>query len=319
MREEPHIEWFLDSLRNQGGFSSDTRIVVVDYSGGSQKGIESLTGLAPTIPIKDGEKFSSFINVVRPKPCVWQGPNRLTKDNWFDASNARNTALCLAPDGWIVYVDDLSVLLPGWLNAVKDAMDGNYIALGAYKKVKKLIVENGEVKSFEEFPQGIDSRWNYGSDHEPVPANGGMMYGCSVAMPVEALLTINGWPEDLCAGLGSEDYCCGIALENAGYTFKYDRRMLTLESEEDHHNGPVFRKEDWHFENGVPIPGGNGGDDCSHAALNIAKQSKYFPHYLGEGFENIRQLRDHVLKGGSFPIRQHPQHHWYTKIPLSEL
>lgn len=305
MRQEPRIEWFIESLSNQLSSEDKDRIsvFVVSFFPLSFLGMRYID--------------RPMVRCVEVKPCVWQGPHRLTKVDWFDASNARNTALCHAPDGWIAYVDDLSVLMPGWLNAVREAMAGNYIVLGAYKKVKKLVVENGEVKSFEEFPGGIDSRWTYGTPSAPVPANGGMMYGCSVAMPVEALLTINGWPEDLCAGLGSEDYCCGIALENAGYTFKYDRRALTLESEEDHHTGPVFRKEDWHFENGVPVIGGNGGSDKSHAALNIAKQSKYFPNSFGEG--GIRELRRRVLGGEPFPIPKTPDRDWYTKIPLSEL
>lgn len=313
MRKEPRIEWFLDSLHRECGGNYEGIKVVVVYS----SDFPPIIHFGVKFMEKVAEQSNGTVLFTRVKPSVWQGPHRLTKDEWFDASNARSTALCYAPDGWIAYVDDLSVLMPGWLNAVKMAMIGNYIALGAYKKVKKLCVENGEVKSFEEFPGGIDSRWSYGSDHEAVFATGGMMYGCSVAMPVEALLTINGWPEDLCGGLGSEDYCCGLALENAGYRFKYDRRMLTLESEEDHHTGPVFRKEDWHFENGIAVPGGNGGSDKSHAALNIAKQSKYFPNSFGEG--GIRALRDRILAGESFPVPSSPDRDWFTGKLLSEL
>lgn len=141
------------------------------------------------------------------------------------------------------------------------------------------------------------------------------MYGCSVAMPANALLTIGGWPE-YCDGLGSEDYVCGLALQNNGYEFRYDRRMLTLESEEGHHSGPVFRKEDWHFENGVPVTGGNGRDDKSHAALNIAISSKYFDNYYEGG---MRKMREEVLSGKPFPVVGNPQHDWYTKKHLSEL
>lgn len=302
MRKEPNTDWFLKSLQSQITPEDRITVVVIDF-------------FYDEYPTWIWDKKMLFTAQVEPpKPCVWQGKHRLTKDNWFAASNARNTALCHALTGWIVFLDDLSVLMPGWLNSVREAMAGNYIALGAYKKVKNLIVENGVPISYTEFPEGIDSRWNAGSDCGPVPASGGMMYGCSVAMPVEALLTINGWPEDLCDGLGSEDYCCGLALQNAGYTFKYDRRMLTLESEEDHHVGTVFRKDDWHFENGVPVRGGNGSDDKSHAALNIARQSKYFPNHF-----NIRELRQKILSGEPFPVDRIPEHDWYTGIPLKDL
>lgn len=320
MRGQPRIEWFLASLVNQISLEDNIKVVVVDYHfklNPDRINRESVAERRLSF-LEQSERFPSLNEKMwgcSPKPCVWQGSHRLTKVDWFAASNARNTGLCLAPDGWIAYVDDLSVLMPGWLKAVRESMVGHYIVLGAYKKVKKLVVENGIAKSYEEFPGGIDSRWPCGNDNAPVPASGGMMYGCSVAMPVNALLTIGGWPE-YCDGLGSEDYVCGLALQNAGYEFKYDRRMLTLESEEDHHNGPVFRKEDWHFENGIPVTGGNGRDDKSHAALNIALSSKYFENYYEGG---IRKMREEVLSGKPFPVLNNPQHDWYTKIPLSEL
>src|SRR6185312_8838914 len=113
---------------------------------------------------------------------------------------------------YIAYADDLSVLMPGWLNAVREAMAGGYIAFGAYKKVKHLIVEDGIVVSCEEHQGGIDSRWPKGADH-PIPCDGEWLYGCSLAGPLEAFLTINGWDEncDAC-GIGSEDTMCGIRL-----------------------------------------------------------------------------------------------------------
>lgn len=313
-RADSRIEWFLDSLNREGGFCSGIKVVVVDFTSKTAGGIAKSLGVEVSIPILDGEKYDSFISVRHPKPSVWQGPHRLTKEDFFAASNARNTALCLAPDGWIAYVDDLSVLMPGWLSAVREAMASGYIALGAYKKVKNLVVKNGIATSYDEFPGGIDSRWCWGKDNAPVRANGGMMYGCSVAMPVEALLTINGWPEDLCDGLGSEDYCCGLALQNAGYTFWYDRRMLTLESEELHHVEKPFRKDDWHFENGKPVRGGNGGSDKSHAALEIAKQSRHFPNHF-----NIREMREKVLRGEPFQVERIPEHDWYSGIALKDL
>lgn len=310
-RKEPQFDWFFDSLGKQLlELDMMVRVVVVDYHSDSRTQLH----------------FSTFSRVIqaggyfvwtRPKPSVWQGGHRLTKEDWFAASNARNTALCYATDGWICYADDLSVLVPGWLQSVREAMASGYIALGAYKKVRDLVVENGEIKSFTEFPGGLDSRWNYGGERGSVSANGGMLYGCSVVMPVEALLEINGWPEDLCDGLSSEDYCCGIALQNAGYPFRYDRRMLTLESEEHHHIEPAFRRDDWHFENGLPVRGGNGGGDKSHAALNIAKQSKYFPNSFGEG--GIRALRQRILSGEPFPIPASPDREWFTGQLLSEL
>src|SRR5256885_12564266 len=186
-RDDCKIQWFLDSLARQIQPGDEVRIVVVDFFAHErEKGLVCIAG-------------SIFPYLVPPKPNPWQGPHRLTKEDWFAAANARNTADCLAPDGHIAYVDDLSVLLPGWLDCVKQSMRENYVALGAYKKVKKLVVEDGEVKSFEENPFGVDSRLRQVTQDQ-TSCDGSWLYGCSVAMPVEAVLEVNGFPEDLCGG-----------------------------------------------------------------------------------------------------------------------
>lgn len=305
-RKNPRSEWFFSSLgRELGPLSVLPRVVIVDYHHGPDRWPHGLG-------------YCGQVVNVAPKPCIWQGPNRISKQNYFAASNARNTALCHAPDGYIAYVDDLSVLQPGWMKAVRECMSaGDYVALGAYKKVKKLVVENGVAKSYEEFPGGIDSRWNHGNDNSPVGCAPNWLFGCSLCGPVESFLSVNGWPEDLCDGMGFEDMLMGLAMGNAGWKFKYVRSMLTLESEEDHHTEPQFPRDDWHFEDSVPVRGGNGKDDKSHAALNIARQSKWFPNSFGEG--GIRALRQQILSGEPFPIPTSPQHEWYTKQLLSEL
>lgn len=285
-RTNPQLAWFLESFaRERASHDGPVKLVIVDFHAQD----ETIEG-AVWVP---------------PKPCVWQGPFRLTKENYFAAANSRNTGLCYAPDGWIAYVDDLSVLMPGWLSSIREAMSGNYIVLGAYKKVKDLVVEKGAVKSCTEFPSGIDSRWGSGANC-PVQASGSWLFGCSFAAPVEALLTVNGSDENA-DGLGSEDYLLGIRLQNAGYTFRYDRRMLTLESEELHHIGTPFKRRDK----------GVSPNDKSHALLRQAEGSRWAPNYFGEG--GIRALRDIILAGGNFPISQIPDRDWFDGQPLSEL
>lgn len=298
-RREPEFQWFLDSLakqlKNHQGL--EWRIVFVDF-------------WHPRSLVADR------IVHVPPKPNVWNGEHRLTRQDWFAAANARNTALCYAPDGLIIYVDDLSVLLPGWLDAA--LATGNDITCGAYKKVKDLVVEDGLVKSFTPYPAGEDNRLKHVTA-DATPCGGQWAYGCSLAGPVEAFLSVNGWPEDLCGGLGFEDVVMGLVMENAGWKFKYDRRMMTYESEEGHHvTQHYFRKEDYHKnEKGEFVVGGNGKDDKSHAVLNIARQSKYFPNSFGEG--GIRELRRRTLAGEPFPIPASPQHEWFTGKLLMEL
>lgn len=295
-REENKFEWFADSLTSQLGVGDSISLVVVNSnykSRGSHLHFQNIADFPATL--------------TPPKPNIWNGPHRLTKQNWFAASNARNTALCLAPDGYIAYVDDLSVLMPGWLQSVREAMEGNYIALGTYEKWKNLKVENGLVKGGELYSK--DSRFHK-TGGDVVSCGGDWLFGCSLAGPVQAFLDVNGWPEALCDGLGSEDYCMGIAIGNTNkYSFRFDKRMKTIESEELHHVGEVFKKSDF----------GVSPNDKSHAALNTAKQSTWFPQYFGEGFPNISDLRKHVLAGGEFPIRKHPENCWFSGKPLSEL
>lgn len=298
-RKDPKSQWFFDSLAREIKDGPLPKVVVIDFYSDKSR-------------YEHGLGYVGQCVNTPPKPSVWQGTHRLTSVDHFAAANARNTALCLAPDGFIAFVDDLSVLQPGWYQAIKDAMAGNYIACGAYRKVKKLVVENGEVKSYEPFSD--DNRLSLVSQ-DVTPCGGNWLYGCSVAGPVEAFLSVNGWPEDLCDGMGFEDCCMGIVLANAGWQLKYDRRMMTFESEEHHHGeGAAFKKDDYHFENGKPVRGGNGGTDKSHAVLNIAYQSKRFPNSF-----DIRELRAKTLVGEPFPIMKSPEHEWFTSIPLKDL
>lgn len=295
-RKENQFPWFADSLVSQLKEGEDISVVVVDSN------------------LKKVNRSDVFWNVENiplvttpPKPSVWQGEHRLTKENWFAASNARNTGLCYAPDGFIGYVDDLSVLGPHWLQSVREAMAGGYICLGTYEKHNKMIVENGKLISSE--PYSMDSRIHNISG-EISSCGGDVLYGCSLAGPVQAFLDVNGWPETLCDGLGSEDYCMGIAIGNTHkYSFRFDKRMKTIESEELHYVGEKFKKSDF----------GISPNDKSHAALNTAKQSKWFPQYLGDNFGTISDLRQHILNGGEFPIRKHPEHEWFVGTALKDL
>lgn len=308
-RKEPRIEWFLDSVHNEmekeGLLDSVLRKIIVVDRWKEERPPQLLE-------VWHGD----LLKWVGVKPSVWQGPARLVNQDWFAAANARNTALCFCDTSHLAYTDDLSVLLPGWLKSAREAMGGNYIACGAYRKVKGLVVENGIVKSFTLFPQGEDNRLKHVTQ-DVTQCGGNWLYGCSLVAPVEALLSVNGWPEDLCDGHGFEDVCMGIVLKNAGYDIRYDRRMMTYESEEDHHKEPAFTRKDFHFENGVAVEGGNGKTDKSHAALNIALASRHFPNSFGEG--GIRALRQKTLAGEPWPIPTAPDREWFTGKLLSEL
>lgn len=302
-RKNPRIQWFFDSLhRETGGNYSGIRVVVIDFW-------EYDREIIGWRMIRNG---GGDFRHMPPKPTVWQGAHKLTSVDYFCPSNARNTAIALAPDGYIAFVDDLSVLIPGWLAAVREAQAGGYIALGAYKKMKALVVVDGKVKSFEPYPSGVDSRWTAGNDSGPVPAAGSWMFGCSVAAPVQAFLDINGFDED-CDSMGSEDYIAGIMLQAAGYRLMYDRRMLTYESEEAHHEEPPFKRIIKVHKGAHP-----GCVDASHDILQkVLHGRNRAPNYFGPG--GLAELRQRVLAGEPFPITQIPEHDWRDGQPLREM
>lgn len=298
-RRDPHYNWFVDSLTRQA--SQDfawIKLVVVDF-------FAEEPGRSDVIYAPSGLK--DFVHCT-PKPNVWQGKYRLTKQDYFAASNARNTGLCHSKDGTVVFTDDLSVLLPGWYAAVKEAAAKRYVMSGAYKKMLELRVEEGLVASYKDFPPGVDCRWNQGNDNGPIPATPGWMFGCTLVAPVEGMLAINGFDED-CDSLGAEDYVAGYMLQQAGYSLMYDRRAATYESEEGHHTGNVLKR----------IDKGVSPNDKSHKMLYFIEKGgrTRAPNYFGE--EGVRGLRKRVLAGGAFPIQQIPQHDWYDGQPLSEM
>jgi hypothetical protein len=184
--------------------------------------------------------------------------------------------------------------------------------------VKKMQVENGVLKFCEGFPGGEDTRWWKGSDTAAVPCEifPEWTYGCSLAGPIEAFLTIGGYPE-VADGLGYEDSVVGFMLKNNGYSpangLRYDRRMLTYESDELHAQYPRFLREDPCRGDPLAIP----RDDMSHALLRLLCPLNSHPGYFGE--EGIRGLRRRIQAGNRFSSVGIPEHRWFDSKPLRDL
>lgn len=296
-RRDSKLEWFLDSLANQCGGESVNLIIVDFYADDPERRKEILLKLS---------RFPQFqFKITPPKPTVWQGKYRLTKENWFAAASMRNTAICLCETTHIAFCDDLAVLQGGWWNAAKEACELNdTITCGAYAKVRQLTVETGVAIAYEVNPHGEDDRLKR-VYQDVSPCNGGWLFGCSFVAPMECLLTVGAFPEFM-DGLGAEDYTLGMVLQNAGFKLRYDRRMMTLESEELHYVETPMKRADK----------GVSPNDKSHAALHLAQQSKYFPNYYEGG---IRKLRQDILSGIPFPTSQTPDRDWYDGQLISEL
>lgn len=296
-RLEPKFDWFFEGLSSQKG--NEIPVNIIDFH--AKNRINEVKELA----LKNNINLKKHI---APKPSVWQGEHRLTKEDYFAASNTSNTAIAICPTDWIVFVDDLSVFQPGWLNAVKQAVKRDKITCGAYRKVRNLEVKDGIVTSFENSPSGHDVRFAFAGANNVIPAHGGWFYGCSFVAPTEALLHINGFDED-CDGMGYQDCIAGIMLQQNGFGFVYDTNMMTWESEELHfQTGNTFLRND----------PGKSPKDKSHAILNMVRSGRNVaPNYFEDG--SLRNLREKTLNGRPFPIAKTPQHEWFTGTPLSEL
>ena len=327
-RQEPHLEWFLSSLANEcGGDFSALNIVIVDYFanpfGGTHQQHEARRAYVTDRIDDAGIQHESF-NWVAPKSNPWQGKQRQTQEDWFNVGNARNTGLCFCVDGWVLFADDLSVLTPGFLGyAAQAAMNDRIITLCRYRKVQELVVDAGKVVSMkpchvtaEGRDTGEDSRQQHipSLERPKMDCPSDWHYGY-VLGPVQAYLDINGWVETETAGLSFEDVPTGINLGKKGYGFRYDPRMLVLESESGHDTLGMrkadYRGRDW----------GRAEKDKSHAVLANARRGN---GVAANDFFNgmmLAKLRDHVFAKASNPFPAPPQNYveWFTQTRLNQL
>ena len=258
------------------------------------------------------------------KPNNFQGPFRLTSRDMFCAAESRNTAIAAARHDYFVVADDLSVLLPTWWPQVKHAASSGYAVAGAYWKQKDLVVQDGEIKSFTEYKEGRDTRWDHGSESGIVRWHGGDVYGCSFGAPTEALLRVNG-VDEICNGQGGEDYDLGIRMERAGVQWWYNRNMQTWESEEAHHTEPSLprvRK----IVTPDRLPAGyeqypharyDERHYSDHVLLNSIRHEQR--HTTVAKWTNLRQLRNGFLADGRVPIPTEPVLDWRDGTKLEDL
>ena len=249
---------------------------------------------------------------VPPKPSVWQGPHRLTQRDYFCAASARNTAFALARGRHTIFVDDLSVLLPGWLKAHLHAATNGYVLAGTTCKHKNIVVgDDGSVVSYTEFPPGRDSRLAHFPGGDGVhPCSGQWLYGGTFSIPTELALRLNGQDEihDI---IGGEDYDLGIRAGRTGTRISISRACGTFEDEDGHHTEAAMVRLD------KPWPGSQG-PFSSNYLLNRLTQESSRTTTIGNHFD-LRELRNRVLRGEDFPIPGEPVRHWVDGQPLSEM
>lgn len=289
-RHDPKLHWFMESLdRETGNDYSNTKVIVVSTY---------------DPPIERWKPhWEKSVQLVKPKPTIWSGDHRITKENWWSKCNSANTAIALCDSEWLGLVDDRSVLAHGWLQCVQDSMIHTYAVCGSYTKHANLGVVKGEVTD-EGSILGGDVRKQLGY---PVPSYD--WYGGSCALPLEWCMKVNGFPEDICDGLGFEDVAFGILLKNNKFPIRYDSRMKLFE---DRTQGQI---------DGALKRASKPSPDPDRPLLAkdyqiLAKMNASFSS--GNSF-NIRELRDKVLAGEPFPPPTASHYDWFDNQPIAEM
>lgn len=289
-RHEPKLEWFLDSLdRETGKDYSNTKIIIVDTLLWSRK----------DITLYNGDKN---LIMVEPKPTIWQGKHRITKTDWWAKCNAMNTGIALCDTEWIAFVDDRSVLSHGWLQCVQDSMIHGYAVCGSYEKRANLKVENGEVLDGGEL-LGLDIRTQRGFPHRTAD-----WYGGSGALPLEWCLRVNGFPEDVCDGLGFEDIAFGILLRNNHLEMRYDSRMRIIEDRTPTEIGGALKRAS------KPSPNDDKYQAKDYRILAIMGASST----SGNSYD-LTDLRQRTLRGEPFPPPTASHKDWFDGEEISQM
>ena len=292
-REHHEFNWFIDSLTNQMNEGECIDIIFVNLRcKKSQCWVNNPSW-------SNAKKVSLNIIETPPKPNIWQGEHRITKEDWWAASASRNTALCLCLTNYIVWLDDRSVLLPGWLEGIKRAAKDGYAVCGTYEKRHGMVAEGGRI-----IDHGILDGWDGRADDKGIRDCHGQFWGGTMGCPTEWALRVNGF-EEMVDGLGAEDYLFGMMLNNAGCRTMFDPSIAIVQDRTPGLTGTPMKKTDK----------GISPNDKSHAALErFGKPSR------AEHVWNLREIRNQILSGGSWPgVESFPKTDWWDGQRVVEM
>jgi hypothetical protein len=292
-RNDPKFKWWIDSLLRQCG-RHRPRIIVVDYFR-DQRWNEVQTIFLDAF---ENSGFSLQWIHIECMPTIWQGKYQITREPWWAKSAYLNSAICRCETETIAFCDDRSVFCDGWINSVADAANENIAVVGTYAKHANLKVENGVITDIGTV-LGVDHRPQSGG---PYPSRD--WYGGHGALPLEWCLRVNGFSQDLCDSLGSEDSMFGVTLHNSGYPIKYDPRMKIIEDRTPGEIDGALKRADK----------GVSPSDKSHAIVSILRDKT-----SSQNSFDIRNLRDRVLAGEPFPEPSASHLDWFDGQKISEM
>jgi hypothetical protein len=306
-RLRPRFEWFCSSLarefRSTPGVPPDeVQVVVIDgrlwYD--SQRGEELVKAAAGRIAFEHHP----------PKPSPWQGPSRQTQRDYFCAASVRNTAFAYSKAPHIAFVDDLSVLLPGWLEAhLKAARDGHVLAGTTCKNRSIVVSDDGTIVSYDTFPPGQDGRIKLVAQ-DGQACTGQWLYGGTFSVPLAYALAVNG-QDEVHDTIGGEDYDFGIRLERAGAAIKISKSCGTFEDEDGHHSEASVIRLD------KPWPGPDGPYSSNFLLNKLLREKERF-WTVGNDYK-LRDVHEHMPAGLGFPKVASDLKHWVDSQLLSEM
>jgi glycosyltransferase involved in cell wall biosynthesis len=261
-REEPHLEWLIDGIEKWASKKDEIELIVVDAFGRPASAI----GYRPIKPIKKLIETS-------PKPTIWQGPHRVTARDFFANANARNTALVLCSTSYICFLDDRCRLEDGWLDQVRRG------------ERKRESVICGPYDKHEDWGVSLDHR----RQHEPKGrknCSGAWCFGGNFALPLDWALEVNGCEEG-CDPVGLEDCMFGHMLANVGHRIDFVIGMSVQQDRRGFVHPLNFPRQDK----------GPSPNDKSHALedrFRVRTRTEFTP--------DLKVLREHIKRGGTFPI-----------------
>ena len=92
-------------------------------------------------------------------------PNELS----YDTSGTRNTAIIVAHHDYIVFVDDLSAVHPGWRDYHQKAADKGWVFCGAYQSARNLkVLPDGSIY-YSRLSEGTGRTHETSTDRCPYP------------------------------------------------------------------------------------------------------------------------------------------------------
>ena len=275
-RDYPQLDWLIHGLAAQAKKSDEIELIVVDALGRSAAAIGYY-------PIRAITKLVE----TRPKPSVWQGPDKITEHDFFANANARNTALVLCSSDYICFVDDRSRLDKKWLDEVRRGE----------KKRESVIC--GPCDKHEEGGIIVDHRRQL----EPKGkkgCSGGWCFGANHALPLEWALGVNGFEEG-CDPVGLEDCAFGHMLENAGRRIDFVAEMSIQQDRQGFSHPFGFPRHDK----------GVAPNDKSNAL-----QARFYGRTRTEFTPDLGSLRQQIAQGQSFPVPSDNYRDWYDGQPV---